>query len=178
MFDLDRCYDSFATSPNEAYFWSGLGKNGQSVAADIARENGGVTLEMLMEKNKDLLIESGFEYDKELNRFIFSPENLDDWKAISNAYAEQVSGDTRVILGDRVRDDSVWNTKELPALSENENVNRVISVDPQNGQDKGVLLDKTQNRDIDLEKDLGLKPTTTGTSTTDSLRTSVSNGLK
>ncbi len=143
MFDLDKCYDSFATRPNKAYFWSGLGKNGQDIAADIARENGGVTLEMLMEKNKDLLVESGFEYDKELNRFVFSPENLDDWKAISNAYAEQVSGDTHVILGDRVRDDGVWNTREFPTLSENENVNRVISVDPQTRQDKDILLDKT-----------------------------------
>lgn len=79
MFDINKCYDCFATEPNSAYFWSGLGENGQDIAAHIAQENGGTTLEMLMDKNKDELISAGFLYDEDLGGFYFSKENAQDW---------------------------------------------------------------------------------------------------
>ena len=142
MFDINKCYDCFATEPNSAYFWSGLGENGQDIAAQVAYENGGTTLEMLMDKNKDELISAGFPYDEDLGGFYFSKDNAQDWQAISQAYAEQASGDVHAVLGDTVREGSVWNTKELPALEKNENVDKVISVDPSTGKEKDVLLDK------------------------------------
>ncbi|MBQ3133570.1 MAG: hypothetical protein IJC17_04785 [Clostridia bacterium] len=143
MFDIDSCYSCFATEPNSAYFWSGLGEKGEDIAANIAKENNGVTLETLMREHKDELINAGFEYDKELDRFLFSPDNYSDWEAISKAYAEQASGEVRAILGDNIRQDSVWNTKEQPALSNNNTVSKIISVDPKTGQEKDVLLDKS-----------------------------------
>ena len=143
MFDINKCYDYFATEPNSAYFWSGLGENGQDIAAQVAQKNGGTTLEMLMGKNKDELISAGFPYDEDLGGFYFSKENAQDWQDISRAYAEQASGDVHAVLGDDVRENSVWNTKELPALEKNENVNRVISTDPSTGKEKDVLLEKS-----------------------------------
>lgn len=143
MFDLNQCYSSLATEPDAAYFWSGLGPHGADIAAEIAQANGGTTLEMLMEKNKENLISAGFEYDYSENRFPFSPENKNDWKLISQAFAEQASGEVHAVLGENVRECSVWNTKEFPALSENENVNKITAVDPTTGQDTKVLLDKS-----------------------------------
>lgn len=153
MFDINQCYDLFDTEPNTAYFWSGLGKNGESIAADIANKNGGVTLEMLMDKHKDELINAGFEYDKELDRFMFSDENYSDWEKISSAFADQSSGNVHVVLGDNVREDSVWNTKELPALENNKNVEKVISVDPSTGEEKDVLLDKKSTEESSANND-------------------------
>ena len=142
MFDINKCYDCFATEPNSAYFWSGLGENGQDIAAQIADENGGTTLEMLMDKNKDELISAGFLYDEDLRGFSFSPENIQDWQAVSQAFAEQASGEGHAGLGDNIREGGVWNTKEYPVLSENDTVNKIIAVDPTTKQDKIVLLDK------------------------------------
>ncbi len=143
MFDIDQCYDAFRPEKDRAYFWSGLGPNGQDIAAEIANENKGTTLEMLMEAHKDDLLKAGFEYDPSINRFVFSPENIDDWRAVSNAFAEQASGEVHVVLGNDVRDSSVWNTKEFPTLTENDAVSKVASVDPVTKQEKDVLLDKS-----------------------------------
>ena len=49
MFDLESVKELFKTEPNIAFFWSGLGKNGAEIAKEVAKSNGGVTLEMLME---------------------------------------------------------------------------------------------------------------------------------
>lgn len=142
MFDIDQCYDAFSSGKNRAYFWSGLGPNGQEIAADIAKENGGTTLEMLMESNKDRLVQAGFEYDPSIERFVFSPDNIDDWRTISNAYAEQASGEVHAVLGDRIREDSVWNMRELPALKENNNVHSIVAVDPSTGKDRNAIFEK------------------------------------
>jgi murein DD-endopeptidase MepM/ murein hydrolase activator NlpD len=143
MFDLALCYHLFKTNPNTAYFWSGLGSKGKYIAESIARQNNGTTLEMLMETHKDKLIEAGFEYDESLDRFVFGEENAGDWRLISKAYADHASGDVRTVLGEQVREGSVWNQRELPALKENSDVNSIILVDPQTGSDKGILLSKS-----------------------------------
>ena len=69
MFDLESVKELFKTEPNTAFFWSGLGKNGAEIAKEVAKSNGGVTLEMLMEQNKQKLIEAGFPYDEDFDRF-------------------------------------------------------------------------------------------------------------
>ncbi len=145
MLDINNCYDCFATEPNSAYFWSGLGENGQDIAAQIAQENGGTTMEMLMDRNRDQLISAGFPYDEDLGGFYFTKDNVQDWQAISQAYAEQAKGEVHAILGENVRENSVWNTKEFPALTENDNVNKITSVDPHTGKGKDVLFDKTSS---------------------------------
>ena len=145
MFDINKCYDCFATEPNSAYFWSGLGENGQDIAAQIAQENGGTTLEMMMDKNKDDLISAGFPYDEDLGGFYFTPENAQDWQIISQAYAEQANGNVHAVLGENIREESVWNTKELPALEKNDNVDKVFSVDPSTGKEKDIILEKNNN---------------------------------
>lgn len=67
MFDVEKVKELFRTIVDQAYFWSGLGKDGATIAEKIAREKGGTTLEMLMEKNKDALIDAGFPYDIDMN---------------------------------------------------------------------------------------------------------------
>ena len=52
MFDFAAIKDLFKTAPNKAYFWSGWGKDGSKIAEEVAKANGGTTLEMLMEKIK------------------------------------------------------------------------------------------------------------------------------
>ena len=82
------------------FFWSGLGKNGAEIAKEVAKSNGGVTLEMLMEQNKQKLIEAGFPYDEDFDRFIWNgtdPENVKAWKDLSKAYASQASGNVRAL---------------------------------------------------------------------------------
>ncbi len=143
MFNIDNCYDSFASEPNSAYFWSGLGQNGADKAAEIAQENGGTTLEMLMEQNKESIISAGFPYDEDMGGFYYTQDTASYWEAASQAYAEQASGEVHVILGENIRDESVWNTKEYPSLSESDNVSKIISVDPYTGKDKDILLNNT-----------------------------------
>ena len=103
MFDLESVKELFKTEPNTAFFWSGLGKNGAEIAKEVAKSYGGVTLEMLMEQNKQKLIEAGFPYDEDFDRFIWNgtdPENVKAWKDLSKAYASQASGNVRAVLGD------------------------------------------------------------------------------
>lgn len=103
MFDLESVKELFKTESNTAFFWSGLGKNGAEIAKEVAKSNGGVTLEMLMEQNKQKLIEAGFPYDEDFDRFIWNgtdPENVKAWKDLSKAYASQASGNVRAVLGD------------------------------------------------------------------------------
>ena len=106
MFDLDSVKELFKTEPNTAFFWSGLGENGAEIAKETAKANGGVTLEMLMEQNKQQLIEAGFPYDEDFDRFIWNgtdPENVKAWQDLSEAYANQASGNVRAVLGDNIR---------------------------------------------------------------------------
>ena len=134
MFDLDSVKELFKTEPNTAFFWSGLGENGAEIAKETAKANGGVTLEMLMEQNKQKLIEAGFPYDEDFDRFIWNgtdPENVKAWQDLSEAYANQASGNVRAVLGDNIRSDSVWCQNEIPRLFTNDSVTSVQGVSKQ-----------------------------------------------
>ena len=134
MFDLDSVKELFKTEPNTAFFWSGLGENGAEIAKETAKANGGVTLEMLMEQNKQKLIDAGFPYNKDLDDFVFNgtdPENVKAWQDLSEAYANQASGNVRAVLGDNIRSDSVWCQNEIPRLFTNDSVTSVQGVSKQ-----------------------------------------------
>ena len=115
---------SFATAPNSAYFWSGLGRNGDTIAANIAGQNGGITLETLM-------LQRGISLP---SWDATNPLVVQAWRNASGTYASAASGDVRVVLGPQVRSDSVWNTIEYDALRNNPNVTRIIQVDPVTGR--------------------------------------------
>ena len=158
MFDLDSVRELFKTEPNTAFFWSGLGENGAEIAKEIAKANGGVTLEMLMEQNKQKLIDAGFPYNKDLDDFVFNgsdPENLKAWKDLSKAYASQASGNVRAVLGDNIKPGSVWCTDEMPCLFSTENVTSVQGVSKQQLMDSYKMLRLSDINESDANFALG-----------------------
>ena len=78
MFDIEKVKNVFKTEPNKAYFWSGLGADGAEIAANTAKQNGGTTLEMLMEENKNALIDAGFPYDDDMGAFFWNPSDVEN----------------------------------------------------------------------------------------------------
>ena len=114
------------TEPNKAYFWSGLGETGAETTASIAKKNGGVTLETIIEGQ-------GIKMPK---FDIKNPNAVEAWQEASAVYAKQVSGEVRAVISSNLRPTSIWNTVELPALKTNPNVTKIIVIDP-------VTLDET-----------------------------------
>lgn len=119
--EVSRGIPLMKTTPDTAFFWSGRtnGIGGELVAKDIASRNGGVTLEMMIEANH-------------VNMPAWSSDPLVQkaWGDISQAYASQVTGEVRAVIGDTVRTDSIWLTRELPNLMSNPNVTKIITIDP------------------------------------------------
>lgn len=112
------------TEKNTAYFWSGRTSKGEGVkdmASDIARKNGGTTLEDLIEKYKIIMP----EWNDKL------PEVVKLWEDVSALYANQVSGEVKAVLGKSLRIGNVWETIELPRLKSNTTVSKIISLDPE-----------------------------------------------
>lgn len=110
------------TEPNTAFFWSGKtnGVGGQDVAATVAKQRGGKTLEMLIE-------ERGIKMPKwDAN----NPASVKAWQDISEQFAKGVSGEVRGVIGQNVRDKSIWLAKELPALKANPAVTKITTIDP------------------------------------------------
>lgn len=112
--------NALVTEPNTAFFWSGRtgGIGGQDRAAEIAQANG-KTLEMR-------LTEQGIAAPS----FDGTGKTIAWWRQASVSFAEGASGDVRVVLGEKVRDDSMWATVEFPSLQRNARVARVIAIDP------------------------------------------------
>lgn len=61
------------------------------------------------------------------------PSSMDAWDIASAAYAEQVSGEVRAVVGTELRPDNIWENVELPRLMENPNVTKITSIDPKTG---------------------------------------------
>lgn len=110
------------TQPNTAFFWSGKtdGVGGEEVAREIATDYGGTTLEGLIE-SRNIHMPA---WDPT------NPEVVSAWKAISAEYAAGASGTVRAVIGENLRPDNVWETAELPALMNNQNVDKIIVIDP------------------------------------------------
>ncbi len=119
-----------STEPNSAHFWSGrsVDSNGQKIggagrAAEIAKKNGGTTLETLIEERKIKMPD-------------WDPNNqisIKAWEDISAEYATGVSGEVKAVIGNELRPGNIWQTKELPALLKNPNVTKIITIDPVSG---------------------------------------------
>jgi RHS repeat-associated protein len=118
---LSGCKD-VSTSKNTAFFWSGRtdGVGGQDIAREIAESRGGTTLEKLLEERKIKMP----EWDKS------NPVSVKAWEDISAAYAENVSGDVRAVVGKELRPGNIWEGKELNALMNNPNVTSITKIDP------------------------------------------------
>jgi len=130
-FDIEKIRPKLKTEPNVAFFWSGKtdGIGGVNVAADIAKIRGGVTLELVID-----------EQDIEMPKWdISDPTSIYAWDMASAAYAEQVSGEVRAVVGDNLREGNIWENIELPALMANENVTKIIMIDPKTGKETVVF---------------------------------------
>ena len=58
------------------------------------------------------------------------PESIKAWEDTSAAYAKQVSGDVRAIVGPKLRPENIWENIELPRLMQNPNVSKITTIDP------------------------------------------------
>lgn len=120
--NVDEIKHLLKTENSSAFFWSGRTSKGIGVQQDavrIAGSKGGTTLEMLLEKRNIKLP----DWDAS------NPAVVKVWEDVSAEYAKQVSGEVRAVLGKQLREGNVWQTKELPALMENANVKKIITID-------------------------------------------------
>ena len=119
---------ALSTEPDTAFFWSGRTSAGSDVgpgaAANIAAPKGGTTLESLMESRGVHLPPWGNGED---------PAVVKAWEAVSDTYAQGVSGEVRAVVGSDLRPRNVWQTVELPRLMSNPKVTRIIQIDPETG---------------------------------------------
>ena len=173
-FNVDKVRALMRTKPGEAIFWSGTTSfakpqnmpeeeyrammadmGGEETAKAFARAHDGKTLEMLMEENRDALIEAGFPYDEERGQFVYSdgspnsdgsPSKWGDtreyWDEISDAFAQGASGQVRVVFGNDENDlredadenihsyESTWHRAELSRIKRNPNITGVTALDP------------------------------------------------
>jgi len=124
-FNINEIKPMLKTEPDTAFFWSGKtdGVGGAEVAGDIAKRKGGVTLESTIDSN-------GFEMPEwDFN----NPASMDAWDSASGAYAEQVSGEVRAVVGSELRPENIWGNIELPQLMENPDVTKITIIDPKTG---------------------------------------------
>lgn len=119
------------TNINESFFWSGKTDRigGEFIALEIAKSKKGITLEGLLEKNSIPIL----KWD------IKSIKSLRQWTAISKKYAELVSGEVRAVIGKRLRNENIWESRELPALKANPNVTKITIIDPKTKKEKIIF---------------------------------------
>ena len=124
MIDIDAIRPKLKTQPDTAFFWSGRtdGIGGAENAANIAKSRGGVTLESTIEIKNIVMSEWDFN----------NPSTMEAWDLASGAYAEQVSGEIRAVIGSELRPGNIWENVELPRLKNNPNVTKITTIDPQN----------------------------------------------
>ncbi len=81
----------FKTAPGTAFFWSGRTKDkgGADIALAIAKKNGGITLE-------GLIAERGLKMPEWNSN---DSSTIRPWQEASAAYAKQVSGLVRAVVG-------------------------------------------------------------------------------
>lgn len=121
-----------ATEKNKAFFWSGRtnGIGGETKALEIAKSQGGITLEgWLLERNIELPPWNPSD-----------PKVVKLWEDVSAEFAAQASGEIRVVLGQQLRPGNVWETKELPILLSNKKVTKITSIDPETLIEKVIFI--------------------------------------
>ena len=69
-----------------------------------------------------------------------NPSTMEAWDAASGgAYAEQVSGEIRAVIGSELRTGNIWENVELPRLMKNPNVTKITTIDPKTGVEKIIF---------------------------------------
>ena len=58
------------------------------------------------------------------------PYVTEAWELASSAYAEQVSGEIRAVVGKDLRPGNIWENIELKRLQGNPNVTKITTIDP------------------------------------------------
>ena len=130
LIDIDAIRPKLKTQPDTAFFWSGRtdGIGGAENAANIAKSRGGVTLESTIEIQNIVMPEWDFN----------NPSTMEAWDLASGAYAEQVSGEIRAVIGSELRPGNIWENVELPRLKNNPNVTKITTIDPKTGVENVV----------------------------------------
>lgn len=128
---ITRPTNLMQTNPNEAFYWSGRtnGIGGEIIAGEIAKQNGGTTLEMLIAKNKIKMP----KWDPG------NPIHVKEWGLMSEAYAIGSSGKVRGVIGDDLRADNIWEGYERNKLITNSKVTSIEIIDPSTGKSKGFI---------------------------------------
>ena len=131
LIDIDAIRPKLKTQPDTAFFWSGRtdGIGGAENAANIAKSRGGVTLESTIEIQNIVMPEWDFN----------NPSTMEAWDLASGAYAEQVSGEIRAVIGSELRPGNIWENVELPRLKNNPNVTKITTIDPKTGVENVVF---------------------------------------
>ena len=131
LINIGEIRPKLKTEPNTAFFWSGRtdGIGGADNAANIAKSRGGVTLESTIESQNIVMPEWDFN----------NPSTMEAWDAASGAYAEQVSGEIRAVIGAELRTGNIWENVELPRLMKNPNVTKITTIDPKTGVEKIIF---------------------------------------
>jgi len=115
------------TDANKVFFWSGRtdGIGGKDIALEIVRSKGGTTLEGLLDDYKINM--------PEWNEADASAVKI--WEDVSAAYANQVSGEVRTVVGNNLRSGNVWENIELQRLKANKSVTKITVIDPKTLQE-------------------------------------------
>ena len=131
-FNIEKIRPLFKTEPNTAFFWSGRtdGIGGADISATIAKSRGGVTLESTIADKGIIMPEWDFN----------NPASMEAWDLASAAYAEQVSGDVRAVIGNELRHGNIWESIELPRLMKNQNVTKITTIDPKTGVETIIFV--------------------------------------
>lgn len=131
LIDIDAIRPKLKTQPDTAFFWSGRtdGIGGAENAANIAKSRGGVTLESTIEIQNIVMPEWDFN----------NPSTMEAWDLASGAYAEQVSGEIRAVIGSELRPGNIWENVELPRLKNNPNVTKITTIDLKTGVENVVF---------------------------------------
>ena len=119
---------SYNLQPNTATFWSGLGDvgadgsplyNGDKIAANCAEKMGRTSLEKTLEVEGITLPDWNPD-----------PNVINAWNSASSSFAMQAAGDVRGLMGNVVRDKSVWNVFEKTILGINPKVTSLTIYTP------------------------------------------------
>ncbi len=132
-FNIEEIRFKLKTEPNTAYFWSGRteGVGGADNAASIALNRGGVTLETTLSSKQINMPEWNFN----------DASSMKAWDEVSAAYAEQVSGEIKAVIGKELREGNIWENVELPRLKSNPKVTKITTIDPKTGLEN-ILFNK------------------------------------
>lgn len=119
------------TEPGTAFYWSGrdasgvgVGPDGSGIAETIAAGSGGRTLEQTLTANGVDPLPVWNQKDPESVRF---------WEEASAAFAENASGEVRAVVGSDLRPGNIWQTVEIPRLTDNPHVTSINQLDPDTG---------------------------------------------